>query len=159
MPVWTVTSTEVGKGREEDGAQVAQNPRQPLGPSRSPSSNTPLPAHEGGPRVSRDPDQVVSATCAFSGSGSTCGSAHHLDSGQKRVEGMRTDLVKAQEVVASTASRWRGKEESRRAPLWPGPSSDSGAFCNRVGDIAGMCSGVASRERRVESRIVRCRRP
>ena len=61
---WTVTSfTEVGKGREEDGAQVAtfpQNPRQPLGPSRSQSSKTPMPTYEGRPRVSRDPNQVVS---------------------------------------------------------------------------------------------------
>ena len=93
---------------------------------------------------------------------------------QKRVEGMRTDLVKAQEAVAKAQEtlrheeallRWRGTSccfaggVSQSTTVWSSPSSDSGTFCNRVGDVAGMCSGVASRERRVESRIVRRRRP
>ena len=55
------------------------------------------------------------------------------------------------------SSRERGVSQS--TTVWPSPSSDSGAFCNRVGDVAGMCSTVASGERRVEGRIVRRRRP
>ena len=197
------------KKTERKSSAAPQNPRQPPGPSRSPPSKTPMPAQEVGPRVSLDPDQVVRgpvqggevggrdhcsgkerpsgstvergvATRAFSGTGSTSGSTHHLDprvhctgpeacGGHADRSGESTgggcESARNTPTRGSTSSRWRGTSRcsaggvSQSTTVWPGPSCDSGAFCNRVGDVAGMCSRVASGERRFESRIVRRRRP
>ena len=194
------------KKTERKSSAAPQNPRQPPGPSRSPPSKTPTPAQEVGPRVSRDPDQVVSEAqsrvvkleAAITALGENdpavprlreelqrvrsqaqvrpSGSTHHLDprvhctgpeacGGHADRSGESTggscESARNTPTRGSTSSRWRGTSRcsaggvSQSTTVWPGPSSDSGAFCNRVGDVAGMCSRVASGERRVESRIVR----
>ena len=152
------------KKTERKSSAAPQNPRQPPGPSRSPPSKTPMPAQEVGPRVSRDPDQVVSEAqsrvvkleAAISALGENDPAVPRLREelqrvrsqaqvvdqritwtqefiarAQKRVEGMRTDLVKAQEAVAKAQETLRHEEallrdgearlvalqeESRRAP-------------------------------------------
>ena len=59
---WAATSfTEVGEGGEEDRVQVVSRSSESpsaTSPSRSPSLKSSVPAHELGPRVSRDPDQA-----------------------------------------------------------------------------------------------------
>ena len=51
-----------GRGGEEDGPQVVSRSSESPSATRSESStiNCSVPAHDGGPRVSRDPDQVLS---------------------------------------------------------------------------------------------------
>ena len=196
----SVKWAKVEKKTEHKSSAAPQNPRQPPGPSHSPPLKTPMPAQEVGPRVSRDPDQVVSeaqskaaisalgendpvergvATHALSGSGSTSGSTHFLD---PRVHCMGPEACgghadrfsvstgggcesqRNTPTRGSTSSRWRGTSRcsaggvSQSTSAWPGPTSDSGALYNRVGDVAGMCSSVVLGERRVESRIMHRRR-
>ena len=104
-----------------------------------------MPTHEGGPRVSRDPDQVVSEAqsrvvkleAAITALGENNPAVPRLREelqrvrsqaqvrpvnqritwtqefiarAQKRVEGMRTDLVKAQEAVAKAQETLRHEE-------------------------------------------------
>ena len=79
---------------------------------------------------------------------------------QKRVEGMRTDLVKAQEVVVKAQETLRHEEAllrdgeaccfaggvSQSSTVWPGPSSDSGAFATELATLR-ECVQELCRER------------
>ena len=180
------------KKTERKSSAAPQNPRQPPGPSRSPPSKTPMPAQEVGDPdqvVSEAQSRVVKSEAAIIALGENDPAVPRLREelqrvrsqaqvrpvdqritwtqefiarAQKRVEGMRTNLVKAQEAVAKAQETLRHEEallrdgearlvavqeESRRAPqCGPVPPVTPVHFATELATLRNVFKSCVGRE-------------